>query len=256
MTTGTPRGATERAVTVWSSSRVAIRDLGPLAWVVLEELALRAERHADGFAVDPSVREVAGNLGVGKDAIAKTLGRLVDLGMIQCQTRRRAGRHAGSTYVLDADACLGAGLGLATVRVVAQPCPVTPCPVEPHAVQPDAANRATVGPPGPNPQPASPAPAGGRDPLTQSLFELPAAPATVPAPAPLTPTPTTASTTLSSSTPTPALPPSPPFPLPRSNRPDALAPGVRRDPGTVAGNPAGERSGLKGNLDREGETLC
>jgi hypothetical protein len=254
MTTGTPRGATERAVTVLSSSRAAIRDLGPLAWVVLEELALRAERYADGFAVDTSVREVAGNLRVGKDAIAKTLGRLVDLGMIQCQTRRRAGRYAGSTYVLDIDACLGVGLGLATVRVVAQPCPVSPCPVEPHVVQRDAANRATVGAPGPNSQSASPALAGGRDPLTQSLFEL-RAPSIAPAPVPLTPTPTTASTALCPSAPIPA-PPSPPFPLPPSNRPDALAPGVRRGVVNVAGNRAGELSALNGNLNGEPETLC
>jgi hypothetical protein len=252
MTPGTARGATEKAVTVLSSSRAAIRELGPLAWVVLEELALRAERHADGFATDTSVREVAGSLGVGKDAIAKTVGRLVDFGLIHCQTRRRAGRYAGSTYVLDVGACLGVGLGLATVRVVAQPCPVTPCPVEPHAMQPDAANRATVGAPGPNPQSASSAPTCVSDPLTQSLFELPA-PATVPAPAPLTPTPTTASTALSPSTPTPALPPSPPFPLPTSNQPDALAPGVRRGPVNVAGNGAGELSGLNGNLNAEAE---
>jgi hypothetical protein len=174
--------------------------------------------------------------------------------MIQCQTRRRAGRYAGSTYVLDIDACLGVGLGLglATVRVVAQPCPVTPCPVVPHAVQPVAANPATVGPPGPNPQPASPAPTRVSDPLTQSLFELPA-PATVPAPAPLTPTLTTASTALSSSTPTPALPPSPPFPLPTSNQPDALAPGVQRGAVNVAGNRAGDLSGLNGNPNGKAE---
>jgi excisionase family DNA binding protein len=44
--------------------------------------------------------------------------------------------------------------------------------------------------------------------------------------------------------------------LPPSNQPDALAPGVRRDPVNVAGSRAGGRSALNGSLDREAGSGC
>lgn len=49
---------------------------------------------------------------------------------------------------------------------------------------------------------------------------------------------------------------SPPFLLPPSNQPDALAPGVRRGPVNVAGNEAGEWLGLNGNLNAEAGSSC
>ena len=44
--------------------------------------------------------------------------------------------------------------------------------------------------------------------------------------------------------------------LPPSNKPDALAPGVRRGPVDVAGSLAGSRSGLNGNLNGEAGSPC
>src|SRR5713101_3605076 len=126
MRAGTPGGSATRVITVLSASRATSQKVGPLAWVVLEELALRAEPEADGFAVETSVRDLATSVVSGKDATATALARLVDLGLVHCRTRRRAGRYAGCTYVLDPDACRRAGLIL-TVAIEAPPGAVAPC---------------------------------------------------------------------------------------------------------------------------------
>jgi excisionase family DNA binding protein len=89
-----------------------------------------------------------------------------------------------------------------------------------------------------------------RDPDPQSttqlsLFEIPLQPPTPSDTIPTAPPPT--------STPTE---PDPYRTLKPSNEPDALAPGVRRDPVNVAGNRAGGRSALNGNLNGQAGSGC
>lgn len=104
----------DATITVASSSRDTRRLVGPLAWIALEELALRAVAGNGALEVETSVRDLAGSLGTGKDAIAAALTRLTELGLVRCQTRRAAGRYAGSAYLLEVDACRRAGLVLHT----------------------------------------------------------------------------------------------------------------------------------------------
>ena len=77
-------------------SRVTSRAVGPLAWVVLEELALRAQV-GEKLAIETNVRALSSDLGIGKDTVAQALSRLVDLGLVSSQAQRRAGRTAPSS---------------------------------------------------------------------------------------------------------------------------------------------------------------
>jgi hypothetical protein len=111
-----PAGDGEVTIGVASSSRDTRRLVGPLAWVALEELALRAVAGNGGLAVETSVRDLAASLGAGKDAVAAALSRLAKLGLVRCQTQRAVGRYAGSAYLLDVDACRRAGWSCALRR--------------------------------------------------------------------------------------------------------------------------------------------
>jgi excisionase family DNA binding protein len=133
-----------------------------------------------------------------------------------------------------------------------EPAPDRPRPVESIASRgPDRSARpASHSRTDDSPAPARPRVSNRRDPdphpTTQlSLFEI-----SLPAP---TPTETEPHTT------PPALTTSEPGPyrvLPPSNRPDALAPGVRRGRVNVVGNEAGERSALNENLNDEATSPC
>jgi DNA-binding transcriptional ArsR family regulator len=248
-------------ITVLPCSRQTSRTVGPLAWVVLEDLALRSQDSGDP-AIETNVRALASDLGVGKDTVARALARLIDLGLVRCQPQRRAGRYAGSAYELDVDACrhLGLVLGGPTVsRIsIAEPCPVQPDPAHQDAIGPDTA----AAPPA---EPAAPAPAQGPSraspqPVSQSLFDLPdepsPSPAAQPSSEPPLPPPLSPSAQPSHPVPEPALPNNLPPRLARSYQPDALAPGVRRGPVNVAGNRAGGRSALNGNLNGEAGSGC
>jgi hypothetical protein len=93
---------------------------------------------------------------------------------------------------------------------------------------------------------------GQPEPQSQlTLFEPTDQPTTATTPKPLRRSrrsTTRSSNATSQTTPDRALPP--------SNQPDALAPEVRRGPVNVAGNRAGKRSGLNGNLNAEAKPPC
>jgi hypothetical protein len=219
--------------------------------VLLEELALRAENRPDGFTVETNVRDLAATLNVGKDTVAKALGRLADLGLLHPQTRRVAGRYAGCAYVVDIEACHRAGIVISQTAVVSSPCPVAPCPVEPDAAEADTVDQTPTGWVGALPAPHEPDRTGSASPSLFDLPDLPHTPPSHPLTAPLEP-----STTSSLPIPEPDLPTPPPLSLTPSCRPDALAPGVRRDPVNVAGNRAGGRSALNGNLNGQAGSGC
>jgi hypothetical protein len=68
------------------------RALGPAAWSALEVLALRAEREPDGTLIATlGVKELAGLLGVGRDASARALVALREHGLVSA-TQHRAGK--------------------------------------------------------------------------------------------------------------------------------------------------------------------
>jgi len=242
---------TPQAITVLPSSRALCRRVGPLAWMLLEELALRAEARPDGLTVETNVRDLGATLNVGKDTVAKALGRLADLGLIHPKTRRVAGRYAGCAYVVDIDACHRAGIVISQAAVVSSPRPVAPCPVEPDAAEADTVDQTPTGTVGASPASHEPDRTGSASP---SLFDLPDLPHTPPS-HPLT-APPESLTTSSLPIPEPDFPTPPPPSLTPSCQPDALAPGVRRRPVSVAGSRAGGRSAVNGNLDREAGSGC
>lgn len=131
------------AILVLPASRAASRELGPLAWLMLEKFALEAETERT-LAIGTSVRALAAEFGVGKEAAGTALARLIDFGLVRCQTRRRAGRYAGSAYILDADACRRAGLVIMSGATVNSPSPETPCPVRRDAAERHTAQRDTA----------------------------------------------------------------------------------------------------------------
>jgi DNA-binding IclR family transcriptional regulator len=75
------------------------RSLGPIAWVVLEELASTSSRRTE--VVSTNVRDLAEALGLNKDTVSRALNRLIGAGML---VRRHqpvvAGRFGPGSYQL------------------------------------------------------------------------------------------------------------------------------------------------------------
>jgi hypothetical protein len=145
------------------------------------------------------------------------------------------------------------GLTSDDIPVPDSPCPVQPDPAQRAAITPDTAGSApaeytTPAPARPLPQPGSQSLFDLSDELSPSLTGEPNDPPAL--------TPRRPASSLSSALPEPAPPSSLRSSLTRSNRPDALAPGVRHDPGNVALSGAGEPPGLNGNLNGEAGSPC
>ena len=114
MTVAGPGVATER--------RRVRRELGPTAWVVLEEL-VAASRPGDGGQLVSVVtaRALAAELGIGREASVAALGRLRHHGLITFETERQTstGRFGAGRYVVSAfAAALVSGLGAVPTRDV------------------------------------------------------------------------------------------------------------------------------------------
>jgi DNA-binding transcriptional ArsR family regulator len=235
-------------------SRETSRSVGPLAWVVLEELALRTQCCSEAV-VETNVRALASDLGVGKDTVAQALARLIDLGLVRCHAQRRAGRYTGSAYELDVETCRHVGLVLDGLTSDDIPVPDSPCPVQPDPAQRDAITPDTVGSApaeSTTPTPARPLPQSG----SQSLFDLsdePSPSLTVQPNDPPALTPRPPSSSPSSPRPEPAPPSSLRSSLTRSNRPDALAPGVRPSAINASGSAVNGAAAFNGNLNEEAE---
>ncbi len=132
----------DAAVVVSAASRALRRKLRPLAWVVLEEVALDAVVE-DGRLVDrTSARQVADRLGVHPSTAVNALGVLRRRGLLSLEREHGpAGRFGLSAYVL------GSVDGLAFVP----PHAIAACLVSPSLARPsaDSAGRAAdPGPPG------------------------------------------------------------------------------------------------------------
>jgi len=78
------------------------RDLGPLAWIVLEELMLCAHEGEDGELRSAlGVRELASALGISKDTAARAVRRLIEVRLVcRITSRSAAGRFDSCHYAL------------------------------------------------------------------------------------------------------------------------------------------------------------
>ena len=75
--------------------------LGPASWTVLEAMMQRASETDGGLAVAVSIRSLASSLGLSKDTIARSVGRLRDAGLVSSiQRRDSSGVFAAGSYQL------------------------------------------------------------------------------------------------------------------------------------------------------------
>lgn len=122
------------------------RRLGPMAWAVLEDVALDAVPDDDGRLVaTTSTRRIAENLGLGPGTAGRALSRLRQLGLVSLVRQSGDGGRFGlSAYVLNAIPGIEiAGAQLAPHGPDAPggpPHPVQPCVVEPCVVEPCVAD--------------------------------------------------------------------------------------------------------------------
>jgi len=123
-------------VVVTGAGRELRRQVGPNAWVVLEELAGRAVPDADsGLVVDAPLERIADAVGLSSDVVRTALRRLAKAGMVEREDVRSADtqRFAGARYHIVGD----------TGLVAASAVPHTAHPVVglPGADGPEAENR-------------------------------------------------------------------------------------------------------------------
>ncbi len=100
----------EPVVVLTGAARDLRRRVGPVAWAVLEDVALDAVPDPGGWLVaTTNVRRVADQVGVSKDSAASALTRLARLGLLERQPVLRAegGRFGRSVYVVRLDAAEG-----------------------------------------------------------------------------------------------------------------------------------------------------
>lgn len=77
------------------------RNVGPTAWVVLEALAEHAVVDVDSTMSYRSVRDLAAELGLANDTVARALRRLADHHLVQHRAARSdVGRFAAGHYLL------------------------------------------------------------------------------------------------------------------------------------------------------------
>jgi hypothetical protein len=81
-------------------SATARRDLGVVAWTVLETLALAGQDAAGGWVATTNARDLGRRLGIGKDRAASALATLRRAGLVAQHTTRDAttARFAASSY--------------------------------------------------------------------------------------------------------------------------------------------------------------
>jgi hypothetical protein len=113
--------------------------VGPVAWVVIEELVAIGQITGSTIQSTTTVRQLGSDLRLSKDTVAAALRRLIDSGIVQRVDERddTSGQFGGSTYLLDLTT-----LGM-IAREPAGPRPTcsdtaTPQPDDPPAPRPAA----------------------------------------------------------------------------------------------------------------------
>lgn len=100
-------------------------EAGPLAWFVLEQLALDAIRDGGSLVAPTSVRELAATVSLNKDTVARAIAVLVRLGVVAHHQPATGGRFGAGRYALQLPD------GLALIDYDAQP--PRSRPAGPHA---------------------------------------------------------------------------------------------------------------------------
>lgn len=118
----------ERHLRINPGVRALKRELGPLAWAVLEDVAFDATDEAGRMVAATSSRRVAENLGVTPGTAARALRRLRSAGLVAyARLDGAAGRFGLGVYVLTPPP----GVEVLGATETAIPCLVRPCPGEP-----------------------------------------------------------------------------------------------------------------------------
>lgn len=132
----------DAAIVVSAASRALRRKLRPLAWVVLEEVALDAVVEDGRLVARTSARQVAERLGIDPTTANKALSALRGHGLLTFEREEGpAGRFGLSVYVL------WSITGLTVVSpCVKEPCVAPPCLETPTVVDSDPASADASGP--------------------------------------------------------------------------------------------------------------
>ena len=89
------------ALTVGASAPWVRRNVGPVAWAVLEALAEHAVIDGTTTMSYRSVRDIAADLHIANDTVARALRRLADHGLVEHHSDRSiTGRFATGHYLL------------------------------------------------------------------------------------------------------------------------------------------------------------
>ena len=162
-------------VVIRAGARPLKRELGPLVWAVLEDVALEARPDGAGRSLAAtSSRAVAEHLGVAPGTAAKALARLRSLGLVDhARQAGEAGRFGLSVYVLGDVPGLEVVSGdeLAVSARPVRPGPTRPRTAAPRTAAPRTARRDTVE--DRSEGGGSPAPAGDYDQLDLLHMDLP-----------------------------------------------------------------------------------
>jgi hypothetical protein len=124
-------------VIVTAQGRDVRRLVGPIAWVVLEELAaLTAFASAKGEAVDARLDRLAEELGLSTPRVRAAVGRLAEFGIVEREQPRSPGTHrfASTRYRI-----------VGTTGLVVAPDACIPDDENPYAGTPHADRRDPVG---------------------------------------------------------------------------------------------------------------
>ena len=108
------------------AERILRRSLGPTAWAVLADIGLDARPDDSGvLVVVTSARRAGANVGIGKDAAARALRRLIAAGVLRRRPQGTddAGRFSRGTYELRLQRELPPLPCPSEVVTVPDPCP-------------------------------------------------------------------------------------------------------------------------------------
>jgi DNA-binding transcriptional MocR family regulator len=140
-----PAEPIRRTIKLGPAAHELRRHVGPVAWVVLEEMLQRSTGHDDHIVAQVSIRALASSLGLAKDTVTRAVGRLRDLGVIDAsQARSRSGVFEAGSYRLAVPAVCLSPAG------PSQPSALSPAPRPSRAAAPSAPRSSSAARPSPS----------------------------------------------------------------------------------------------------------
>jgi hypothetical protein len=108
-------------ITLGPSAHELRRELGPTAWVVLEDLVTRSHPTNGGVAVDASTASIIESSGLGRDAVRSALRSLARAGVVvTASARDEHGRFASNLVELHFPANTIVAQGLRAMKTAAR----------------------------------------------------------------------------------------------------------------------------------------